>query len=167
MWNRKMKIGGILITVLAVGQIALAVMLYNPEANVTVINLGWGVLMLSAIFGWLPILTFRKRGEVEGKSYINTTVLVDKGVYSIVRHPQYLAGVLISIALPMITQHWLVAVLGAAAVVFYVLGTYDEEEGCLEKFGDAYIDYMKRVPRMNFLLGIFRLFPGKKKPDVE
>jgi len=161
MWNRKMKISGILVTVFAVGQIILAVVLYNPEANVTVINLGWGVLMLSAIFGWLPILTFRKKGEVEGKSYINTTVLVDTGVYSIVRHPQYLAGVLISIALPLITQHWLVAILGAAAVVLYVLGTYDEEEGCIDKFGDVYIDYMKRVPRMNFLLGIFRLISGK------
>ena len=158
-----MKVGGILVTLVAVGQIVLAVFLYNPHGNVTVINLGWGVMMLSALFGWLPIFTFRKMGKVEGKSYINTTVLVDTGVYSIVRHPQYLAGVLISIALPMISQHWLIAILGLVAAVLYYQGTYDEEKGCVEKFGEAYIAYRKRVPRMNFIVGLIRLLLQQKE----
>lgn len=157
MWNRKMMFGGLVITVLVVGQIVLAVLLYNPAGNVLVINLGWGVMMLSAVFGWLPILTFRRRGKVQGRSYIHTTVLVDGGVYGIVRHPQYLAGVLMSFALPMISQHWSVAAVGICSAVLIYLNTLDEEQGCIEKFGDAYIDYMRRVPRMNFILGLIRL----------
>lgn len=151
-----MMVSGILVTILAVGQIVLAVILYNPAGNVSVINLGWGVMMLSAVFGWLPIYTFRKKGNVQGKGYMHTTTLVDSGVYSIVRHPQYLAGVLLSIALSLISQHWLVAVLGVCGALFYYQGTYDEEKRCIEKFGDTYIEYMERVPRMNFVLGIIR-----------
>ena len=39
--------------------------------------------------GLLPIITFRRKGGVaKGESYIKTTVLVDTGIYAIVRHPQ-------------------------------------------------------------------------------
>jgi protein-S-isoprenylcysteine O-methyltransferase Ste14 len=37
----------------------------------------------------------------------------------------------------------------------------DEEEASIEKFGEAYKEYMQRVPRVNFLLGIFRLINQK------
>ena len=161
MWTRRMKLGGVIITVLAVGQVLLAVILYDPEGNVPVINLGWGVMMLSAVFGWLPVLTFRRKGRVQGRSYVHTTMLVDSGVYAIVRHPQYLAGVLISLALAMISQHWAVAAVGAIAAVVYYRTTFDEEQASIEKFGQEYIDYMKRVPRMNFVLGIIRLLRDK------
>ena len=93
--NKKMIIYATILTIAAVGQIVLAFLFYNPEGNELLINIGWGVLMLSAIFGWLPIFTFRRKGGVKGKGYIRTTVLVDRGVYGIVRHPQYLAGVLL------------------------------------------------------------------------
>ena len=155
--NKRTIISGVLLTIVAVGQIILAFILYDPEGNTTWINLGWIVLMISAIFGWLPIFTFRKKGKVEGRSYINTTVLVDSGIYAFVRHPQYLAGVLISIALPMITQHWLVALLGLIGIGIYFRDTFDEEERCIKKFGEAYTQYMKRVPRLNIVVGIIRV----------
>lgn len=154
--NKKWIISATILTIAAVGQIILAFLLYNPEANVLVINIGWGVLMLSAIFGWLPIFTFRRKGGVQGKGYIHTTKLVDSGIYGIVRHPQYLAGILICIALPMISQHCLVAVFGLVAAALYYYDTYDEEKGCIEKFGEEYKGYLQRVPRLNFILGIVR-----------
>jgi protein-S-isoprenylcysteine O-methyltransferase Ste14 len=127
MFKGKMLVSGIILTIAAVGQIISAFIFYNPEGNATLINLGWFVLMISAIFGWLPIITFRRKGQVEGRSYINTTVLVDSGIYAIVRHPQYLAGALIGLALPMITPHWLVALLGVVVIVICYLNTFDEE----------------------------------------
>ncbi len=154
--NKRMITSGIILTIATVGQIILAILLYNPEGNTAWINAGWVILWISAIFGWLPIITFRRKGKVNGRGYIHTTVLVESGVYGIVRHPQYLAGILISIALPMITQHWLVAVPGIVAIIINYLNTYDEEEGCIEKFGEAYRQYMERVPRLNFLAGIVR-----------
>lgn len=144
-------------TLAAVGQIILAFFLYNPEGNALVINFGWGILMLSAVFGWLPIFTFRRKGKVKGWGYIHTTVLVDSGIYSIVRHPQYLAGILINLALLFISPHWLVAASGLISAVILVINTYDEEKESIQKFGEAYVEYMKRVPRLNFILGIIRL----------
>jgi protein-S-isoprenylcysteine O-methyltransferase Ste14 len=158
--NRKSTISGLVLTITSVSQIILAFILYNPAANECLINTGWIILMLSAVFGWVPIFTFRKRGGVIGRGYINTTRLVDSGIYAIVRHPQYLAGILISVALPFITQHWLVILPGLASILINYLDTYLEEEQNVEKFGDAYIQYMKRVPRLNFILGSIRcIFP--------
>jgi protein-S-isoprenylcysteine O-methyltransferase Ste14 len=156
MKNKWMTLYGIILTIAAVGQIIAAVLFYDPTASAAVINTGWGVMMVSAIFGWLPIVTFRRKGKVEGRGYIHTTKLVDSGVYSIVRHPQYLAGILLNIALVLITQHWLVAVLGLIAIIVNYLDTFTEEENCIEKFGDAYRQYMDKVPRLNFILGIIR-----------
>lgn len=161
--KKKMMIWALLLTVVAVGQIILAFILYDPEGNNVVINLGWGVLMISAIFGWLPIFTFRKRGKVQGNGYIHTTVLVDSGIYGVVRHPQYLAGILISLSLPMISQHWLVAVFGLFAMAIYYQNTFDEERTSIEKFGKAYEEYRQRVPRINFILGIIRLVKNRFK----
>ena len=163
MSNTKQVICATILTIAAVGQIILAFVFYNPDGNVLLINIGWGVLMLSAIFGWLPIFTFRRKGNVKGRGYIHTTVLVDRGIYGIVRHPQYLAGVLMSIALPMISQHWLVFVLGLTAVVIYFLDTYNEETECIKKFGEAYQQYMRRIPRMNFISGIIRAIQRNRK----
>jgi len=163
MKNEKMILMAIVLTLVAVGQIILAYVLYNKDGNKAIINIGWVILWISAIFGWLPIFTFKKYGDVpKGKSYIQTTTIVDRGVYSIIRHPQYLAGMLMGIALPMISQHWVVAVLGIMVVVINYIDTFEEEISSIEKFGDAYRQYMQRVPRLNLLLGIYRLLAKKR-----
>ena len=90
---------GALLTLAALAEIICAALLYNQNGSDLVTNIGWGILWLSAVFGWLPIITFRKWGKVKGKGYIHTTVLVDRGVYAIVRHPQYLAGILACICI--------------------------------------------------------------------
>lgn len=156
-WDREIIILGIILTIAAVGQLVTAFLFYNQEGNTLLRNLGWAVMTLSAIFGWLPIFTFRRKGGVaRGESYIHTTELVDTEIYGIVRHPQYLSGILLSIALTLIAQHWLVTALGAVAAVVYYYNTFSEERRCIEKFGDAYREYQRRVPRLNFVLGVAR-----------
>lgn len=68
----------VLVTVAAVGQILCALLLYKRDGSPTWTNAGWVVLWISAIFGWLPIHTFRTQGGVsKGQSYIRTTQLVE------------------------------------------------------------------------------------------
>ena len=160
--NRKSLSISLLLTAADLGQIVAAWLLYDPQASARVINLGWGVILLSAVLGWLPIFTFRSRGGVMGRGYIHTTVLVDTGVYSIVRHPQYLAILLINIALPLITRHWLVVILGIIGAGSICLNIFEEEKENLQKFGDAYRSYQSEVPRLNFLLGLFRLIRRRR-----
>ena len=39
----------------------------------------------------------------------------------------------------------------------------EEEKGNIEKFGDAYRDYMKRVPRINLIAGIIKQIRSKRE----
>jgi protein-S-isoprenylcysteine O-methyltransferase Ste14 len=157
-------LSGIMITIAAVGQIISSFLLYNENGSTAVTNIGWGILWLSAVFGWLPIFTLRRWGSVpRGESYMQTRKLVDKGVYAVVRHPQYLAGILLGIALTLIAQHWIVGVFGAVFVLITYVGTFQEERSCVEKFGQDYERYMESVPRLNFLAGIVRVLLRKLK----
>lgn len=167
MWDRSTIIWSITLTVMAVGQIISAILFYNYTDNAALTNLGWAVMAISGIFGWLPIFTFRRQGGVaQGKSYMQTTQLVDTGIYAIVRHPQYLAGILLSLALALIAPHWLVIGLGVIATAIYVLNAFQEERNSIEKFGDAYREYMTCVPRLNFVLGILRALQRRARGDA-
>jgi protein-S-isoprenylcysteine O-methyltransferase Ste14 len=150
-------------SVLIVLQIILSFFLYNQAGLSVLRNIGWSTLAVSAVFGWLPILVFRKKGGVsKGKSYIQTTVLVDSGIYALVRHPQYLSGALINLALILITQHGLIATIGVVAVVLNYFIALKADQELIEKFGDDYKRYMQKVPRMNFLAGLIRLLQRRK-----
>jgi len=144
--------------VLTVAQIVLAFFLHRPGSE-TLEWAGWICLWTSAIFGWLPIIAFRRKGGVSrGKSYIQTTVLVDTGIYAIVRHPQDgTAWLLINLGVMLIAQHWAGVVLGLVSMGLVYLDTFKADQYCIEKFGDAYQRYIERVPRVNFVAGIIRL----------
>ncbi|MBM3190660.1 MAG: isoprenylcysteine carboxylmethyltransferase family protein [Chloroflexi bacterium] len=108
--------------------------------------------------GWLPTFTLRKHGGVaKGKSYIHTTALVDRGIYGLVRHPQYLSFLLVHLFFVLLVQHWAVTALGLAAIPLLYLIVQDEEQRNLERFGEAYRDYMARVPQLNLVAGLCRL----------
>lgn len=106
-----------------------------------------------------PIVMFPRRGGVDrGKSFVHTTRLVDSGIYAIVRHPQYTGGVLsIFVTTLLWYPHWLFGVLGVVGSVVIYLSCVEEEKYLVQQFGDEYIAYMDRVPRMNVVLGIIRL----------
>ncbi len=151
-------VSGSVLGVTMVAQIVLSFILRNPFALPALKWLGYAAWTLSAIFGIVPMITFRVKGRVpKGKSYMHTTVLVDSGIYAVVRHPQFLAGVLISIALTLITQHWLIALLGAVSTGVTYVDAFRADRDGIEKFGVAYERYMQRVPQLNFVAGLFRL----------
>ena len=106
-----------------------------------------------------PIIIFPRQGRIpKGKSFINTTRLVDTGIYAVVRHPQYTGGVF-SIFLTTLLwyPHWLFGVLGVTGTLVVYMSCREEDQRLVSKFGDDYLDYMKRVPGMNIFLGIFKL----------
>jgi len=159
--------GGILVvSALIVAQYVLAFFIYKLPGLPALQWIGWGIWVLSAIFGIAPIFILRRRGGVsKGKSYVETTHLVDTSLYAIVRHPQYLAGILFNVSMMLLAQHWLVVLLGLiSAVLIYADIQAADREG-IEKFGDEYRRYMQRVPQVNFLLGGVRLLQRKGSSD--
>lgn len=72
--------------------------------------------------------------------------VVRTGVFSRVRHPIYLAEILLYFGLLVISPSLAgAAVMLAAAVFLYVISRY-EEKLLLQRFGADYADYMKAVP---------------------
>lgn len=93
-----------------------------------------GGLML-LIGGWREVY----RARVEG-------CLADRGLYSVVRHPQYL-GIMLAVFGQIV--HWPTIVTMALfplIVLAYVSLARKEERAMLERFGGAYRDYRERVP---------------------
>ena len=125
---------------------------------------GWVVWAIGMVLVMTPIVMFPRRGGVpKGKSFVHTTQLVDTGVYAVVRHPQYLGGILsLFIATLLFYPHWLFAVLGIPGAIVLYWSAGEEEKDLMERFGDDYRTYMERVPRMNLILGIMRLWKRQR-----
>jgi protein-S-isoprenylcysteine O-methyltransferase Ste14 len=126
--------------------------------------IGWVVWAFGMVLVMAPIVMFPRHGGVtKRKSFVNTTRLVDTGIYAVVRHPQYTGGVYaIFLTTFLWYPHWLFGVLGVVGTAVVYMGCREEEQRLIEKFGDAYIAYMKRVPRMNIFLGLFHLLQRRK-----
>ncbi len=126
--------------------------------------IAWVVLAFSLVLVFAPMFMFPRRGGiVKGKSWVNTTKLVDTGIYAIVRHPQYAGGIYaIFLTNFLLYPHWLFAVLGVVGTVVVYLGCVEEDKFLIKKFGEDYKAYMQRVPRTNFWPGIIRLALRRK-----
>lgn len=125
--------------------------------------IGWVVWAFGMALVLAPMIMFPRHGGVpKGKAFVATTRLVDTGIYSIVRHPQYTGGA-ISIFLTTLLwyPHWLFGVLGVLGTVVVYLSIKEEDRNMVKKFGDDYSRYMQRVPGMNIFLGVMRAVRNK------
>ncbi len=126
--------------------------------------IGWCFMVFFMVLSGLPKYAFKKYGEIEkGKSFIHTTRLVDKGIYSIIRHPYWLCWILLSISLTLISQYMIMIIITIVVLPIIYLETYSMDNGLIEKFGEDYKLYKKKVPRMNLILGIIMYILRKKK----
>jgi protein-S-isoprenylcysteine O-methyltransferase Ste14 len=105
-----------------------------------------------ALFAWM----FRHLGlNVTSTSTPRAAAtLVTSGPYHWVRHPMYLAALILLGATSLLTTNWVVAVCGGAACGLLIARSRIEERRLEEKFGDAYRDYQRRTGR--FFPRIFR-----------
>jgi protein-S-isoprenylcysteine O-methyltransferase Ste14 len=148
-------------SILFISQIIVGVYLLSEISQIEILAyVGVGLYVFSGmVFGMLPVFEFRKKGGVKkGQSYIHTTKLVDTGIYSVVRHPQYVTFMLFAIAGMLLFQHWIIILLGIPIIPLTHVDLIKADKDAIDKFGDDYKAYMKKVPRANFLLGIIRRF---------
>jgi len=148
--------------ILMVLQIVL--ILFCGQGDLKILRyIGYALWIVGAFFGWYPIFYLRQKGRVKkGESYVHTKVLVDSGIYSVVRHPQYLSFFFLIVALILVAQDWLNTLIGLIAVFLFYIDTSQADQSLIEKFGNNYRHYMKRVPRLNFFIGIIRRLQDKK-----
>jgi len=77
-----------------------------------------------------------------------TTRIVATGVYSMVRHPQYLGGILSHVGVScLLSAGYSLLATPVVIVVIYILSRKEEKE-ILKEFGQDYADYQKKVPML-------------------
>ena len=72
---------------------------------------------------------------------------VTRGLYRISRHPQVVMLFIMSIGICIAIGSWLFLLILIISSLFLHFRDIAEEKACLEKYGDSYRAYMKRVPR--------------------
>ena len=103
---------------------------------------------------WLAGLVFVILGEIVrfwSAGYISKdAVIATGGPYAYVRNPLYFGSLLLSIGYGLVSGfRWIgVVVLVALYLVFHLAAIFYEEGFLKAKFGQPYLDYLARVPRL-------------------
>jgi len=72
---------------------------------------------------------------------------VTGGIYRISRNPFYLSGFLLYVGTAVACASWILLLAAALWIVFWHIALPGEERFLLDKYGDAYREYMNRAPR--------------------
>jgi len=72
---------------------------------------------------------------------------VTKGAYPISRHPLSFSGFLTFIGMGIACISWIFLLLAIVFMILMNTVVISEERWCLEKYGDAYREYMNRTTR--------------------
>jgi len=148
---------------LIIVQLVMVFFYYNFYRITLLTWIGWLLLALFFIIGSLPRIVFKKEGKPEkGKNFLSTTMLVETGIYSIVRHPYWLSWILLSLSLSFLSQYWVIVLFGIISSIIIYLETYHLDKRLIKKFGENYNIYKKKVPRLNFIIGLIKHLTKRK-----
>ena len=70
-----------------------------------------------------------------------------RGIYRFSRHPMYVAIYLIFIGVGIASASWIFLAYSIFYIVLQSILAIPEERFCLDKYGDAYSEYMNKTPR--------------------
>jgi protein-S-isoprenylcysteine O-methyltransferase Ste14 len=122
------------------------------------------VALGTVLFIWAN-LTHKARGGIKRPD--ETIIFYREGLYQFLRHPQNLGGGTWFIFFPVIlSQYTHFTILTVFAIALMMVSLYNvshlEEKINIEKWGDEYRQYVREVPRLNILLGVWRHIRRKK-----
>ncbi len=130
---------------------------YNHASPEWIRLTGWGLI---AIGTYIIVRASGQRRDVIIKEK-NKHVLVTSGLYSFVRHPEYLGHIILITGLMIISLHWLPLMLGSIMIIFLIFAILDEDRIMREAFREKYSDYANKVPMINIFAGIINKLKHK------
>ena len=129
----------------------------HPYLRIT----GVFTLLIAGVFIFAPFYLLTKYGGTKAEDiYMQSRQVVDRGLYAITRHPQYLGYILLASGFALLSQHWATLLLAVISTTCFYVQVMLEKQYCLAQFGEPYALYLRRVPRFNLLLGILRILRG-------
>ncbi len=96
---------------------------------------------------WFGIKGVREITLIAAETH-RTEIIVTSGSYSVVRHPQYLGGLLAHAGISFLLSAWFSLLFTPVMVVLIYFISKKEEEELIREFGKEYEDYKKSVPMM-------------------
>lgn len=115
---------------------------------VVLVYVGYALYAPAFALAVTSIAALKRRGKPTS-GWEHTTVLIEGDVFRLVRHPLYLGGALLSLAILLVTQSITSVVSGLIGIFCYWMASRKEDIFNIEKFGNSYGEYMKRVPMWN------------------
>jgi protein-S-isoprenylcysteine O-methyltransferase Ste14 len=115
--------------------------------------IGWILFIPSATLVFGPMIELKHKGKPKNADFTATSTFIDTGTYSFFRQPMTLGAAIWSIALALVFQSILAVILGLVSLFCFWMSARKESEYNIRKFGDAYKEYMKKVPMWNILKG--------------
>ena len=70
-----------------------------------------------------------------------------RGLYRYSRHPMYITQFVMFTGVGIACASWVFLLFSVVYTIFSLIIAIPEERQCLEKYGDAYLEYMNRTPR--------------------
>lgn len=120
----------------------------------------WFRVIVSVLFLIFGALTIRSAILTFGLDYMGVVYLyfpeeskvVDHEIYSVLRHPAYFGGTLLTFAALVFRFSVYSIALSIIAYLVFRLQARREEKELVDRFGDSYREYMKRVPALHVRL---------------
>ena len=121
--------------------------LYSVPAPISyAMTLGQGLAAIMLVVGVLQTDTLAFVGLRQFFEQEKPAQLVTRGLYRLVRHPLYTAGLLFLWLSPQATVNSFTMYVGAT--IYILVGAYFEERKLLREFGAAYAEYKARTPML-------------------
>jgi protein-S-isoprenylcysteine O-methyltransferase Ste14 len=139
---------GVLVWAFAPGYMEWSAVAFPVWARWTGLVLGLFSILLNA---WSHRTLSQRLGEDFDPALrlLKVPSLVKEGPYARIRHPIYLAFLLMQISVLLLTANWLIGLSGIAIILSVIAIRVPEEEKILmEQFGDEYGNYRKRTGSM-------------------
>ncbi len=116
--------------------------------------IGWILYLPSAILVFGSMIDLKTKGKSNTSDFTATTAFINRGLYGRIRQPMTLGMAIWSVALILVFQSILAIILGFVSAFCFWMAARKESDHNIKKFGDAYIEYVKKVPMWNILRGL-------------
>ena len=108
---------------------------------------GWRLILLAVVIVKMAMQKFKITGQ-RPEPWLASPKLIEEGVYCYSRNPMYLGMALIQLGIGIVLANtWMVILTPLSMLGVHFIAIKPEEVYLEERFGQAYIDYKKRVNR--------------------
>lgn len=139
--------------------ILLGLVMYFFHGSILAVDYGtnWSLIAMAAVLESISLsIAYRRRKHLTKPILVGTpelsndktdSKLLNQGIYSRIRHPRYVESMLECIAFALFANYQGIYILVAALLPVLYLIVLMEEKELRDRFGDAYVEYSRRVPR--------------------